>query len=1261
MLDFYKIKQRDGMRKEVLEVYPDYQIARSKDLMVRAKSFYAIWDETKNLWSTDEYDVQRLVDEEMYAYIPDNPDLFEVHKKMLGNFSTNSWLQFRNYVGHLTDNSHQLDESLTFANTKVRKEDYVSKRLEYTLVEGDISAYTELMGVLYEPEELQKLEWVLGAIISGDSKKIQKFLVLYGSAGTGKSTWLMIVQWLVAGYYTTFDAKELTGNNNSFSMESFKSNPIVAIQHDGDLSKITDNSKLNSIVSHEPMEINEKNKPKYMIVPISFLIMGTNTPVKFTDAKSGLVRRLIDVRPTGDKVSPRKYQALMSQIRFELGAIAFHCLSVYRDLGKDHYATYRPVEMMLQTDVFFNFIEAHYDIFSKQAGVSLKQAYDLYKLFCVDTHIEYVTPQFKFREELKNYFGTFIDRHEMPDGVRVRSWYTDFNADRFKVQVKEDMAFSLVIDETESLLDIRYADLPAQYSKTDGTPRKAWSDVETKLSDLDTSKEHYVNSDETEIVIDFDLRGDDGEKSLEKNLEAASQWPSTYAELSKSGQGIHLHYIYEGDVSELSRIYEPGIEIKVFVGDSSLRRKLTKCNAVPVAKINSGLPLKEKKMMNTEGVKSEKTLRDLILRNLRKEIHPGTKSSIDFIHKILEDAHKSDLSYDVTDMRQKIVVFAGNSSNQALYCIKLVKNMKFNSENAGDPAEFQTPTAKMEKLVFFDCEVFKNLFVLCWKVEGEGNLVKMINPSPQAVEELFAYRLVGFNNRKYDNHILYGASMGYSNMQLYELSQKLVTNSQNGPFREAYNLSWADIFDYTSKKQSLKKYQIELGIPHIELGLPWDEPVDESLWTKVADYCANDVESTEHTHVARRQDYIAREILSDLSGLPINATTQQHTGKIVFGDERSPQAEFVYTDLSEMFPGYKYEMGKSTFKGEITGEGGYVYSEPGMYENVAVLDVQSMHPTSIKALNLFGPYTENYSAMIQARLAIKRGDYESAGSMLNGILARHLKDPADAEALSFALKIVINIVYGLTSAKFQNLFRDNRNIDNIVAKRGALFMITLKIAVQSMGYDVIHIKTDSIKIPNADKAIIEFIMDMGNEYGYTFEHEATYEKMALVNDAVYIAKVAAGRKPAHWEAIGAQFKHPYVYKHLFSKEPIEFKDLCETKAVTTALFLDFDGQETPMALTRDTKLRFVGKVGQFCPVKTGGGSLVRSKVITEEGAEPVTKYYAAPGTIGYKWLESEVVKELKLEDTIDMSYFDKLVDDSVEKITQYGDFEWFVS
>lgn len=1266
-MDFYTIKERSG-KNGVTEIYPDFRVVRSKDLMVQGKSFYAIWDEEKGLWSTDEYDVQRLVDQDLMRRKDELGAKAEgiYQAKLMSDFSSSSWLQFRSYVNHISDSSHPLDEKLTFSNTDVKKSDYVSRRLPYPLIPGDCSAWNEIVGTLYEPEERAKLEWTIGAIVAGDAKDIQKFVVLYGAQGAGKSTILNIIQKLFSGYYTTFEAKALGSNNNAFATEVFKNNPLVAIQHDGDLSKIEDNSKLNSIISHEEMTMNEKYKPSYMARINAFLIMATNKPVKITDAKSGIIRRLIDVQPSGNKIPARRYQAVMSQIDFELGAIANHCLEVYRDMGKDYYAGYRPVEMMLQTDVFYNYIEANFDLFKEQDGVTLKQAYELYKVYCDESLVEYKIAQHKFREELKNYFEHFEERAEI-DGVRVRSWYSGFKTQNFTVHIKEKEVFSLVLDHTTSIFDEMCADQPAQYANEYETPSKFWSDkprigkdgqeyipgpervVSTVLSDLDTTQLHYVKPPLNHIVIDFDLKDDHGNKSAEKNLEAASKWPSTYAEFSKGGGGIHLHYIYSGDPTRLSRIYSDGIEIKVFTGDSSLRRRLSKCNNVPVATLSSGLPLKEKKVINDEAVKSEKGLRALIEKNLRKEIHAGTKPSVDFIHKILEDAYASNLKYDVTDMRPRILAFANNSSNQALYCIKLVQMMKFSADSDMEE-EVTTGPATDDRLVFFDVEVFPNLFVISWKYQGSDKVVRMINPSVPEVEELMRMKLVGFNCRRYDNHILYAAAMGYNNEQLYKLSQKIIGGSPNALFGGAYNISYTDIYDFSSKKQSLKKFEIELGLHHMENHHPWDEPVPEDKWIEIAEYCDNDVLATEATFEARKDDFIARQILSDLSGLPVNSTTQQHTAKIVFDGNRDAQKEFVYKDLAEDFPGYIYDHGTSTYKGEVTGEGGYVYAEPGMYSNVAVLDIASMHPTTIEVLDLFGPYTKRFSDLKSARIAIKHGDYDNARQMLDGKLAPYLKDEGNAEALSYALKIVINIVYGLTSAKFDNPFRDRRNKDNIVAKRGALFMIDLKEAVQKEGFTVVHIKTDSIKIPDATPEIIDFVMEFGKEYGYTFEHEATYEKFCLVNDAVYIAYVGAGRKPAHWEAVGAQFQHPYVFKSLFSKEKLDFEDLCETKQVTTAMYLDFNTDDKPMGL--EDPYRFVGKIGRFCPVTNGGGVLLREK----DG-----KYSSVTGTKGYRWMESSMVKEFKKESDIDMSYFQKLADAAVENIGKHGDVGWFMS
>jgi phage/plasmid-associated DNA primase len=1294
MLDFLMISTR-SRKPGVIEVYPKFIIKKSSDLMIRGGDFYAIWIEDRGLWSTDEDDAIQLIDREIDNFVAENKHKFESHVKVLHMWDAetgmiDSWHKY--CQKQMRDSFHMLDEKLIFSNDATNKKDYASKRLSYPLEAGSITAYDKLMATLYTPEERMKIEWAIGSIISGDSKKIQKFLVLYGAAGTGKSTVLNIIQQLFEGYYSVFDAKSLGSSSHQFALEAFKKNPLVAIQHDGDLSKIEDNTRLNSLISHELMTVNEKFKGTYENRFKCFLFMGTNKPVKITDAKSGLIRRLIDVSPSGNKLNPKEYKQIIKQVSFELGAIANHCLEVYLD-NPGRYDDYVPVMMMGASNDFYNFVLDSYYVFKREDGTTMKAAWAMYQTYCEEAKVQYPFSQRAFKEELRNYFWDFSERLSLEDGSRVRSYFKGFRTDKFETLVEskpvEHPPLPLIqFSEQPSAFDRDCSNCVAQYASSYETPLKKWDSVSSTLSELDTSKLHFVKVPENHIVIDFDIPDENGNKSFERNVEAASKWPPTYAELSKSGAGVHLHYIYTGDPERLSRIYDDHIEVKVFTGKSSLRRKLTRCNDLPIATINSGLPLKgDDKLINFEAVKSEKGLRTLIKRNLNKEIHSATKPSIDFIDKILTDAYNDGLKYDVSDMYNAILAFAANSTNQADYCIKLVSKMKFKSDEPSDTVDNDD-----RDIVFYDVEVFPNLFLVNWKKRGENNpIVRMINPKPDDIEELMRFRLVGFNCRRYDNHILYARLMGYTNEQLYKLSQNIIAGNRNAFFSEAYNASYTDIYDFSSTKQSLKKWEIGLGIHHKELGLPWDQPVPEERWLEVAEYCDNDVIATEAVFEHLAGDWTARQILADLSGLTVNDTTNSHTTRIIFGNNRKPQGQFCYRDMSQpvhelpkdvheflkeacpemmaephgeaksllpYFPGYKFEKGVSTYRGVEVGEGGRVYAEPGMYTNVALLDIASMHPHSAIAEVIFGvEFTKRFKEIVDGRVNIKHEAWDAVNKMLDGKLTPYIQKVINGEMtskqLANALKIAINSVYGLTSAKFETAFRDPRNKDNIVAKRGALFMVDLQNAVQERGFTVAHIKTDSIKIPNATPEIVQFVMDFGKRYGYTFEHEATYEKMCLVNDAVYIAKYKDGGDG--WTATGAQFAVPYVFKKLFSRESIEFEDMCETKQVTSAIHLDMN-EGMP---TDEHDYKFVGRVGQFCPIKegAGGGWLCREA----QDKEGNLKYDAVVGTKGYRWMESEMVKQLGKESDIDISYYNKLVDAAVDTISKYGDFEWFIS
>ena len=234
-------------------------------------------------------------------------------------------------------------------------------------------------------------------------------------------------------------------------------------------------------------------------------------------------------------------------------------------------------------------------------------------------------------------------------------------------------------------------------------------------------------------------------------------------------------------------------------------------------------------------------------------------------------------------------------------------------------------------------------------------------------------------------------------------------------------------------------------------------------------------------------------------------------------------------------------------------------------------------------------------------------------------------------------------------------------------------MVNLKEEIQGRGFRVVHCKTDSVKVENPSDDLCEFIVEYGRKYGYQFEIEHVFDRICLVNDAVYIAKLAEDDPdaPGQWTATGTQFQVPYVFKTLFSKEEIVFDDLCETKSVTTALYLrnnDPDAEEVIIdpSTGKETTIKvgdkpeFVGRVGRFCPIKPGHGG--KELIRESKDKDGNVKYASATGAKGYLWLEAEAVYAFKEKrDAIDYSYYNKLVDEAVETISQFGDFELFVS
>ena len=1396
MLDFVEVRTK--RTKFGVEFYPSFKIGYTEQLMIKGSKFHALYNEETGLWTKDPLAIIKIVDKMVREYADKYPMPDDVPGRKICRFMNDGDSKMIDKWWHycekqMRDYWRPLDASLIFADATPTINDFATKKLPYVMREEETPAYNEMTSVFFTDEERHKYEWFLGSILVGDSKWLQKFIVFYGEGGTGKGTIIdEVIEPMFDGYYDTFSASALTSANNMFSLSAFRNSPLVAIDPDGDLSRIEDNTKLNSLVSHEFMTVNLKYQSEYTDKFQSAIIMGTNKPIRITDAKSGLIRRLIDVTTTGDTIPNRRYNQLKKQLKFEIGGIAYKCKKVY-EADPHFYDTYIPTAMLEKTNEFYNFLTdpAVLPKIVHDDEISLNAAWGLYDQYVKDAGLQYKLAKRIFRDELKNYFNKFIpETHKEIEGrsIHVYNLYSGLKKYKLKSmfpneKFERDPSIGptemsdgwIVLEEQDSPFDIFAEGYPAQYAVADGgriRPERKWINCNTCIRNIDTRKLHYVKVPVNHIVVDFDICDKFGNKSLDENLKLASGFPETYCEISRSGNGLHLHYIWDGDPLQLADHYGDKIEIKVFTGDQSLRRKLTLCNNLPIRHLSSGLPLVEKKggddTISEKTINDEKHLRNIIAIALQKKTPKQgyTKGEVEWIKKVLDEAYESGMNYDVNDISDDIYAFCDNSSNNRDYCLKLFDEMKFKSASV---APDFIDDGDDRPICFFDVEVYPNLFVMVLKPMNSDQFIKLINPDPDIVEGLArSMRLVGFNDWNYDNPIVWAWIMHYNNADLYALSSGII-NDNVRPFSEAKNISYTDIYGFSKKKQSLKKWEIEMKIHHQEMGIPWDKPVPKNMVNKVVEYCTNDVAATEALFYHLKGDWEAHQMLVKLATViggvesTPNDSTNTLTRRLIYGDDPNP--EHCWRDLGKKtdesmwtvddwlagnpkahvkyglpyHPGYLFENGVSTYRGVEIGEGGRVYADfewrskpakradlikqiqfigPKIYRHIKVQDVTSMHPFTMLRERVLGEKgTKRLRDLVYARVYIKRHQYDKAAKLFDGALAPFLEGITDeqADVMAGALKIAINAVYGQTAAHYPNAFRDERNVDNIVAKGGALTMEDLKYAlsVRFPDHTVVHIKTDSIKVENTTDEIIDFIRAFGDAYGYSFETENEFDRMCLVNNAVYIARREKGTfdpdKPwEEWEATGTQFQVPYVFKTLFSKQPIEFDDLCVTQSVTKGVLyldmneglIDVSAEEKKLDdlltlmntvdLEKQLKLYnrfikkydetikntssdmeylkkaledyiskghnyvFVGRVGRFCPVKdgAGGGTLYRF----DKG-----KYNAATGTTGYKWMESEVVQSLGKEDLIDYGYFDNLVDEAKAAINERGSYDWFVS
>lgn len=140
-------------------------------------------------------------------------------------------------------------------------------------------AYDELIGLLYSPEDRQKIEWAVGAAASGNANKIMMFC---GPPASGKSTILRVID------------------------------------------RVVDDRINGVVIRHDNFVVEDDIRGGFF-----------GTQYQFTGNDS----RILTVNTTGAIIPRTRYDKLMAKAAKETKAISRRCVKVYKTLGADYYDT----------------------------------------------------------------------------------------------------------------------------------------------------------------------------------------------------------------------------------------------------------------------------------------------------------------------------------------------------------------------------------------------------------------------------------------------------------------------------------------------------------------------------------------------------------------------------------------------------------------------------------------------------------------------------------------------------------------------------------------------------------------------------------------------------------------------------------------------------------------------------------------------------------------------------------------------------------
>jgi hypothetical protein len=396
------------------------------------------------------------------------------------------------------------------------------------------------------------------------------------------------------------------------------------------------------------------------------------------------------------------------------------------------------------------------------------------------------------------------------------------------------------------------------------------------------------------------------------------------------------------------------------------------------------------------------------------------------------------------------------------------------------------------EILFYDIEVYThNSFVVLKDINKNMWLFENRNRFSGLSDFINGKTLIGFNNYWYDDHILDAMLNGWSQKQIKDLNDRIISGQKQKP---KHHLKTLDTFQQIDVSMpSLKKIEGNMGRMILESSVPFDLPrlMNDTEFQEAVDYCSYDVDNTIEIYKMRYDSYFApkQNLISMVGekGLRWNTTTL--SANALLGNMVLPKWSNIRLngsdrdDLSmlELVPKEVVDLWNSGVdKGKVVieefgcsiefGFGGLhgVHKKITRAENLKLLDVASMYPHIILNINALGSATEKYKYILEER-----------------IKAKHSGD----KVLSDALKLILNSVYGLLKNQYSTLYNPKSALSVCIYGQIALYTLCKRLAEN--GHTIININTDGVGfIPAPGADYLDIWHEWEKDFNLTLEEDA---------------------------------------------------------------------------------------------------------------------------------------------------------------------------